>query len=120
MVSQALALVVLLVLLALAGVLNVRALLKLDAESRQKLVASMDGFRKFRFLLFLAALFVFRAKAVLLLSSVLVIITVSYGYQLLRLRNLELPRQYLDQYRLSAALALVGMLAFTGLILLRG
>ena len=120
MVSQAVALVVLVVLLLFAGLLNLRALLKLDQESRQALVRSMDGFRKFRILLLLAAIFVFRGKAVLLLSSVLAIIAVSYVYQLLRFRQLELPKQYIKQYQLSATLALVGMLAFTGLILLRG
>jgi hypothetical protein len=120
MASQAVALVVLILLLGVAGVLNLRALLKLDQESRQKLVASMDGFRKFRILLLLAAIFVFRAKAVLLLSSLLVIITVSYAYQLVRLTRLDLPEAYLRQYRLSATVALVGMLTFTGLILLRG
>ena len=120
MISQAVALGFLVVLLSAAGILNLRALLKLDQESRQKLVASMDGFRKFRILLLLAAIFVFRAKAVLLLSSVLAIVSASYVYQLVKLRRLDLPEPYLKQYRLSAALALVGMLAFTGLILLRG
>lgn len=120
MISQALALGFLVALLATAGILNLRALMKLDQDSRQRLVASMDGFRKFRILLLLAAIFVFRAKAVLLLSSVLTIIAVSYIYQLVRLGRLDLPDRYLKQYRLSAALALVGMLAFTGLILLRG
>lgn len=113
---QPLALLVLLALLVAAGVINFRALLALDPESRQKLAESVSGFRVMRFVALLAALLVLRIR-VTFLVVVLAIIAISYVYQLVRLRKLALPERYVRHYRLSAALALIGMVAFTVLIL---
>jgi hypothetical protein len=120
MVSQPLALLVLVALLAAAAGLNLLALLGLDPESRQKLARSLSGFRKLRIVLLLAVLLVFRARGVPSMVALLVIIAGSYVYQLSRLSDLGLPKRYVQRYWLSAALAFIGMLAFTGLILQMG
>ena len=118
MISQAAALVFLVVVLGVAGIVNLRALLRLDGSSRRTLIENMSGFRWFRLALLVFVIVILRGKQVLLLSSLLVIVVVSYGYQLMRLRELTLPAQYKKRYRLSATVAILGIAAFTGMILL--